>query len=256
MSSMRGVLLDVLVAFIILMVGGAVFSSIAGVGENEEAPGWVQIAPMFLAIGYIGWRTLARSRQRRAEEADGSAADAPERRQAIERIDAPPLDDYQWRSRLESLIRNLGSAGFEQFTLRILDALAMVNVQVVRVAADGGVECLGEHDDAERERVYAICRRSFGTLGANQVRGLRELMGEHQAEGLFITNGEFSASAIDEAERGDELIELVDGDELLDLMHTHRLGLIFDESGRVTGVDDQWFAGLDGERRLVDGGGR
>ena len=60
MSQMRAVLLDVLVALIILIAGGAVFARIAGVEEGEAAPTWVSIAPLVLAMLYLGWRTLRR----------------------------------------------------------------------------------------------------------------------------------------------------------------------------------------------------
>jgi len=256
MRNMRSVLLDVLVAMIILYGSGAILARIAGLEEGESGPAWVSIGPFVLAMIYLGWRTLRRGRQRRAEEAeraDSPANDGPQDREPA-LVEPPPMDDYQWRSRLESAIRNLGRDGFEQFTIRILEALAIVDVRVVRVAFDGAVECIGVHDDEERASVYAICRRSFGSLGANQVRDLRALMDGQTTEGLFITNGEFSSLAVDEADQGDEPIDLVDGDELLELMYTHRLGLSFDEIGRVTDIDDQWFRDLERGERMVDGG--
>lgn len=249
MNNMRAVLLDVLVALIILIAGGAIFARIAGVEEGEAAPGWVSIAPLVLAMIYLGWRTLRRGRQRREQEAgQAERGEAPRERAGwgeVERVEDPPMDDYQWRSRLESSIRNLGRDAFERFTLRILDALGIVDVKVARIAFDGAVECQGVRDDGERASVYAICRRSFGSLGANQIRDLRALMEGQAAEGLFISNGEFSSSAIDEADGGEQPIELVDGEDLLDLMHTNRLGLLFDEIGRVTAIDEAWFRDLE-----------
>ncbi|MDE2966714.1 MAG: restriction endonuclease [Chloroflexota bacterium] len=257
MSNMRSVLVDVLVALLILIFGGIIFARIAGVQEGETAPDWAQFAPLVLAMIYLGWRTLRRGRQRREAEAEmaeagpegGAWRDGPDGDRAAD----PPMDDYEWRSRLESSIRNLGRDAFEQFSIRILGALAVVDVRVERIAFDGAVECLGVHDDEERGSVYAIFRRSFGSLGANQIRDLRASMEGKAAEGLFISNGEFSSSAIDEADGGEPPIELVDGDELLDLMHTNRFGLIFDELGRVTGVDDDWFRGLARDERVRDG---
>ena len=249
MNQMRAVLLDVLVALIILIAGGAIFARIAGVEEGEAAPTWVSIAPLVLAMLYLGWRTLRRGRQRREQEAEqAEQGEAPRERAGwgeAERVEDPPMDDYQWRSRLESSIRNLGRDAFEQFTVRILEALAIADVKVARIAFDGAVECTGVRDDAERASVYAVCRRSFGSLGANQIRDLRALMEGQAAEGLFISNGEFSSSAIDEADGGEQPIELVDGEDLLDLMHTNRLGLVFDEIGRVTAIDEAWFRSLE-----------
>ena len=252
MNQMRGVLLDVLVALIILMAGGAIFARLAGVEEGESAPAWVQFAPLVLAMLFLGWRTVRRNRLRREAEAQAAEDPLTDRRE-LERVEDLPMDDYQWRSRLESSIRNLGRDAFEQFTRRMLHAMEIVDLEVVRVAFDGAIECVGVQDDEERASVYVICRRSFGSLGANQVREMKTLMDGKATEGLFITNGEFSSSAIDEADEGDEPIELVDGDDLLDLMHTHRLGLIFDELGRVTAIDDEWFQDLERNHRFADG---
>ena len=249
MSNLRPVLFDVLIALIILIGGGAIFARIAGVAEGEAAPGWVSIAPLVLAMLFLGWRTMRRGKQRREQEAEQAERGEEPRERAgwgeVDRVEDPPMDDYQWRSRLESSIRNLGRDAFEQFTMRILEALAIADAKVVRIAFDGAVECTGVRDDAERASVYAICRRSFGSLGANQVRDLRALMEGQADEGLFISNGEFSSSAIDEADGGDQPIELVDGEDLLDLMHTNRLGLVFDEIGRVTAIDEAWFRSLE-----------
>jgi hypothetical protein len=254
MKQMRAVLLDVLVALIILIAGGEIFARIAGVQEGESAPAWVSIAPLVLAMIYLGWRTLRRGRQRR--EAEAEMAEAPREREEwpeLEGASEPPMDEYAWRSQLESSIRNLGRDAFEQFSIRILNALAVVDVEVVKIAFDGAVECLAVRDDEDRASVYAIFRRSFGSLGANQIRDLRALMEDRASEGLFITNGEFSSSAIDEAVDGAETIDLVDGEDLIDLMHTNRLGLTFDEVGRVTAIDEAWFRDLARGEHFADG---
>ncbi|MXY84936.1 MAG: hypothetical protein F4Y95_00145, partial [Chloroflexi bacterium] len=155
MSNMRSVLVDVLVALLIMIFGGIIFARLAGVEEGETAPDWAQFAPLVLAMIYLGWRTLRRSRQRREAEARMEES-APERDGWGDegRADVPPMDDYEWRSRLESSIRNLGRDAFEQFTIRILSALAVVDVKVERIAFDGAVESLGVHDDEERASVY------------------------------------------------------------------------------------------------------
>ena len=254
MNNFRAVLLDVLVALIILIAGGAIFTRLAGVEEGDAAPAWVSIAPLVLAMLYLGWRTIRRGRQRREMEAQrGDDASQPQRTLNLDGAPDPPMDEYQWRSRVESSIRNLDRAAFEQFAIRILSALAIVDVRVERIAFDGAVECVGIRDDMDRAPVYAIARRSFGSLGANQIRDLRASMEPHATEAIFISNGEFSSSAIDEADNAEVTIELVDGEELLDLMHTNRMGLIFDANGQVVAVDEQWFLNLGRDEYVADG---
>ena len=271
---MRNVLVDIAVALLILIAGGSILNAIAGVEEGETAQVWVSLLPLVLAMIWLFWRTSQRRRQtqertetREAEDAvavetipDDRDGDDDDRRFNLSIDIGDPddpagdvqpssgaLDDSVWRGRLESAVRNLGRDAFEQFTLRMVEALELTDVSVERIAFDGAVACRARERDGGTS-VYVICRRSFGSLGANQVRDLRQLMEGKADEGLFISNADFSSSAVREAEGGDAPIELVDGSELLDLMLEQRIGLTFDASGSVTGVDHDWFRGLDDGR--------
>lgn len=245
---MRSVLVDVVVALLILMVGGAIFARIAGVEEGESGPAWVQFAPLVLAMIYLGWRTMRRGRQRReAEQRAAEDAEAMDGRVEIEAesVEVQPMSEFEWRSRVDSMIRNLGSDAFQRFTLEFLTAIGLSEIEVKRTAFDGAVECVATSGDADGVGVYVIFRRSFGSLGANQIRDLHERMDENDYEGLYITNGDYSASARTEAEASEGATRLIDGDEVIDLMQRHGLGLILDELGRVSAVDEAWFRALE-----------
>jgi len=245
---MRSVLVDVLVALLILMIGGAIFARIAGVEEGETAPAWVQFAPLVLAMIYLGWRTMRRGRQRReAEQRAAEDEEAMDGRVEFEGevTEAPVMSEFEWRSRVDSMIRNLGSDAFQRFTLEFLSAIGLSDIEVKRTAFDGAVECAATSGDTDGVGVYVIFRRSFGSLGANQIRDLHERMDEEDYEGLYITNGDFSASARTEAESSEGGTRLIDGDELIDLMQRQGLGLILDELGRVSAVDEAWFRALE-----------
>ncbi len=242
---MRSVLVDVLVALLILMIGGAILTRLAGVEEGETAPAWVQFGPLVLAMVYLGWRTLRRSRQRQEEEQRRAAEEPPQMPIEAEVSELEPMSEFEWRSRVDSAVRNLGSDAFRRFTLEVLPALGLSDVQVERTSFDGAVECVATSEDARGLGVYVVFRRSFGTLGASQIRDLRERMDEHEYEGLYITNGDFSASARDEAGKSEDPTRLIDGDELIDLMRTHELGVELDYAGRVIAVDEAWFRALE-----------
>ncbi len=233
------------------MIGGAIFARIAGVEEGETAPAWVQFAPLVLAMLYLGWRTMRRGRQRReAEQRAAEDEHLVEGRVEIEAdpSDAPLMSEFEWRSRVDSAIRNLGADAFQRFTLEFLSAMGLSDVQVQRTSFDGAVECVATSHDSEGPDgvgVYVIFRRSFGSLGANQIRDLHERMDEEDYEGLYVTNGDFSASARNEAESSEGGARLIDGDELIDLMQRQGLGLILDELGRVAAVDEAWFRSLE-----------
>lgn len=246
MRGTRSVLVDVLVSLLILMIGGAIFARIAGVEEGEAAPAWVQFAPLVLAMLYLGWRTLRRSRQRQEEERR-AADQPPEMSLDAEVSEVAPMSEFEWRSRIDSAVRNLGSDAFQRFVLEFLSAIGLSDIQVERTSFDGAVECVGTSNDAGGVGVYVIFRRSFGTLGANQIRELRERMDQDEYEGLYVTNGDFTASARTEATQSDDPVRLIGGDELIDLMRAHGLGVELDYMDRVIAVDEDWFRGLESE---------
>lgn len=265
---MRSMLLDIAIALLIMILGQSLLVQAAGLADGEEVPLWITLAPMALAVGFLWLRTAQRNRKRREEEAQQQQdlqdfpppAPGPDDPYASDDY-APTapmasghrMTDYEWRSALESRIRSLDQASFEQFTRHILSALDIERIQQERIAFDGAVEVTGRFaadSDEGSGTVYAVSRRSFGSLGANQIRDLRQLMEGNADGGLFLTNGEFSASAMKEAAEGPSGvpdIRLIDGNELLDLMHVEELGLIIDEFDEVRGIDEEWFQALRGE---------
>ena len=259
MRSMSGILVDVAGALLILIISGAIFNQIAGVEEGETAPAWVGILPLVLSMAWLLWRTSRRRRARAEEEAANAPVELDEppemrdsedrwsdlREEREEARSGAALSEFEWRSRVESLVRNLEREAFERFTLRVTAALELTDVRVERIAFDGAVEAIGREASPDGRSVYVICRRSFGAMGRNQIRDLRQQMEGKADEGLFICNGEFSSSAVSEADEGEPPIELIDGDELIDLMQEHAMGVVVDVNGDVIEVDQAWFRALD-----------
>ncbi len=143
-------------------------------------------------------------------------------------------------------MRSLSTDAFRRFALELLSAIGLIDARVERTAFDGTVECLAASEESGTE-VYVIFRRSYGSLGASQIRELQERMREHDCDGLYVTNGDFTASAQDEVNNADGALRLIGGDELIDLMRRHGVGVTLDPEGRVIAVEDAWFRSLESE---------
>ena len=76
-------------------------------------------------------------------------------------------------------------------------------------------------------KVLFQCKRYQGVVGSPAVRDFRGAMMGRADKGLILTTGGFSADAKAEAARdGVPPIELVDGEEIVDLLEQIELGLI------------------------------
>jgi len=109
----------------------------------------------------------------------------------------------------------LREAGFEQ-------------VVVTGKSNDGGIDGHGvlSVNHFVSFRVLFQCKRYSGTVAPAQVRDFRGAMQGRADKGLILTTGSFTTEAKREASRdGAPPIELVDGDELVELFAKLELGL-------------------------------
>ena len=94
-------------------------------------------------------------------------------------------------------------------------------------------------------------KRWKGNVQAPTVTQLRGSLQVHQ-QGIIITTGGFSAGARKEASApGKTHIGLIDGQELLDLLITHKVG-VAERTLTVIALDDEYWGELAGEKSLDD----
>jgi restriction system protein len=81
------------------------------------------------------------------------------------------------------------------------------------------------------------CKRYSGSVPSKSIRDFRGAMSGRSEKGLFITTGRFTSDAIAEAQREGAIpIDLIDGQQLTDLMHSLRIGVTTKEA-----ADEEWF---------------
>jgi negative regulator of replication initiation len=94
-------------------------------------------------------------------------------------------------------------------------------------------------------------KRWKGNVRAPTVTQLRGSLQVHQ-HGMIITSGGFSAGARKEANApGKTHIGLIDGEELLDLLVKHRVGVV-ERTLTVIGLDDEFWGELAGEESIEE----
>jgi len=145
------------------------------------------------------------------------------------------------RSELLKTLMALPPDGFERFCQRLLRESDFQDVTVTGRSGDGGIDGIGilRVNPLVRFKVLFQCKRYKGSVTPSQVRDFRGAMQGRADKGIIITTGSFTTDAKKEAIRdGVPPIELVDGEELVEMMESLELGL---KQVRAFRVDDVFF---------------
>jgi len=153
----------------------------------------------------------------------------------------PETDD--WREVIHQTVLALDPSAFERLTKRILREIGFVQVEVTGKSGDGGIDGKGivKIQDVLSYHVVFQCKRYKGSVSPSAIRDFRGAMVGRADKGLFITTGTFTREATKEATRdGASPIDLIDGDDLVEMLKKLRLGVSVRMVEEVE-VDSQWF---------------
>ena len=124
---------------------------------------------------------------------------------------------------------------------RLLREHGFEQVTVTGKSGDGGIDGIGilQVNKFVSFTVLFQCKRYAGAVTPSQVRDFRGAMEGRADKGIIITTGVFTAEAKKEARRdGAKPIELVNGDDLVELFESLELGV----TPRITyDVDEAFF---------------
>jgi restriction system protein len=142
--------------------------------------------------------------------------------------------------RFEALIGELLIAiGFDEATVHITSHSGDGGIDVRGVLRAGGVTDVNAAVQVKR------CKRN---VQAPTVRDLRGSLIVHE-QGILITTSDFSSGARREAsEPGKTRISLLDGEQLLDLLIRHGIG-VTQEQHTLLSLDEEWWGELAGDMR-------
>lgn len=151
-----------------------------------------------------------------------------------------------WREELLSVLRTIEPSQFERLCQRLLRESGFVEVKVLGRTGDGGIDGAGiiRLQGMVSFRVLFQCKRWHTPVGASVVRDFRGAMVGRADRGLLITTASFTRDAQKEATRdGAPPVDLIDGDQLVDLLRQLKLGVETKQVERVS-VNPAWFKGI------------
>ena len=151
-----------------------------------------------------------------------------------------------WRETLHQQLLQMKPDAFERLAMRVLRESGFVQVEVTGRSGDGGIDGKGiiKLQSVLSYHVVFQCKRYKESVGSGAIRDFRGAMMGRADKGLFITTGTFTRAAIKEATRdGASPIDLIDGDNLVDMLKQLRLGVTVRMVEEVE-VNAAWFENI------------
>ena len=149
-----------------------------------------------------------------------------------------------WREQITNILLNLDPYAFERLAQRLLRECGFSDVQVTKRSGDGGIDGIGK---LRIQGIFSFnvafqCKRYKGQVGASAIRDFRGSLGTNIEKGVLITTGAFTKAAKEEASsEGKRLIDLMDGEELINKLAEYGIGLNEVKSYE---VDEDFFNSL------------
>jgi restriction system protein len=174
----------------------------------------------------------------------------PQKTQAAQKQvekDIPPdianENENAWKDAVLQELLQLSPKAFEHLSVRILRESGFVHLEVTGRSGDGGIDGKGilRLQNIVSYHVVFQCKRYRGSISSSAIRDFRGAMMGRADKGLFITTGTFTNEAKKEAIRdGASPIDLIEGDDLVQMLKTLRLGVQVHVVEKVE-VDTEWF---------------
>ncbi len=156
--------------------------------------------------------------------------------------------DTTWQNELIEIIKKMSPEAFERLCQRLLRESGFTNVEVTKRSGDGGIDGQGfvKIGGLLSFNVIFQSKRYKGSVPPSVVRDFRGAMVGRADKGLIITTGTFTREAKLEAKRdGAPLIDLIDGEELVEKLKELSIGLKVEE--RIEEdviINKEWFKNL------------
>lgn len=163
------------------------------------------------------------------------------------KTDELPEEISIWREQLHKiLIEQMKPDAFERLTQRMLRELGFIQVEVTGRTGDGGIDGRGiaRINGIMSFQIAFQCKKYKGSVSSSEIRDFRGATIGRADRCLFITTGNFTKAAIEEASRdGASPIDLIDGDQLADKLKELSLGVKTQLVEEIT-VESNWFLTL------------
>jgi restriction system protein len=154
-------------------------------------------------------------------------------------------EELTWEDDVLDAIKHMEAESFERLCQRLLRESGFIQVEITGRSGDGGIDGRGvvKLGQIISFHVHFQCKRYRDSISSPLIRDFRGAMVGRADKGIFITTGSFTRDARQEALRdGAPPLDLIDGDDLVKMLKTFRLGVTVREKiVEEVSVDKRWF---------------
>jgi restriction system protein len=154
----------------------------------------------------------------------------------------------QVRKTLRKRLQQMEPRQFENLVKLLLDEMGLEETSVTTYSGDGGIDVRGvlNAENLSKINVAVQAKRWKGNVGPKVVRELRGSLKIHE-HGIVISPSDFTSSARFEAEESGKVhISLISGEQLVDLLVEHQVGVANVEH-TVHVLDEEYWTEILGE---------
>lgn len=220
--------------------------------ELMREPGSVTLARLRQTEGLKAWRrrTLANKELRRQSTSDEAETTEPDDRTPNEQIEASTNEiRASVASQLLQRLRDEDPEFLEQTVLKLLHAMGYGSseddLQHLGGSGDGGVDGVIKQDKFGLDQIYVQAKRyGSNVVGRPHIQNfVGALSGKHATRGVFITTSQFSSDAEEFAKNVPQYrIILIDGEDLVQLMIEHKVGVRVAQTLELVEIDENFFS--------------
>ena len=137
-------------------------------------------------------------------------------------------DSEPWRTELAETLHNMNPYAFERLAMLLLRECGFSQVTVTKKSGDGGIDGTGKLriNGIFSFNVAFQCKRYTGSVSPGDIRDFRGSLTTDIEKGIFITTGNFTKAAREEATNaGKQQIDLIDGEEFINKLIEYRIGV-------------------------------
>ena len=196
---------------------------------NSDRGVWI-VTPEYSGRQFVTRREVVenikktRLKGKSKSEVDSILKDGDPSNEGIDTIE----DSAPWRTELAETLHSMDPYAFERLSMLLLRECGFSQVTVTKKSNDGGIDGTGKLriNGIFSFNVTFQCKRYTGSVSPSDIRDFRGSLTTDIEKGVFITTGNFTKAARDEASNaGKQQIDLIDGEEFIDKLIEYGLGV-------------------------------
>ena len=131
---------------------------------------------------------------------------------------------------------------FEKVILILLKKMGYGNFVETSKSKDGGIDGIINEDKLGLDKIYIQAKRfSENKVREKDIRNFIGAMSGDTNKGVFVTTSDFDTGAIEKAKNAHHKIILINGNQLVNLMHEYDVGIQIKSVYEVKQIDEDFF---------------